>query len=79
MLLCHFDGLLHAVGRANRRAPNAKDDTGREKTRRTVSIDRPAERLRIERPGTIGRDFDEMLLADTGDADRLVNRRVGLR
>ena len=79
MLSRHFNGLVHAIGRADRRAPNTKDDASREETRRVISVDRPAERLRVERPRTISRNFDEVLLADTGDSDRLVNRRVSLR
>jgi len=61
------------VGRANRRASNTEDDTGRKKTRVAIGVDCPAERFRVECPGTIGRDFDQILLADTGDANRLVN------
>ena len=75
----HFDGLVHPVGRADRRAPNAQHDAGRKESRCAISVDRRAERLRVERPGTIGRDLDEIPLADPGDSYRLVDGRVGLR
>ena len=75
----HFDGLAQSVRGTDRCAPDAQDDPGREEPRRAIHLDRFAERLRIEGPRTIGRNLDEVLLADPGDADRLVDRRVGLR
>ena len=66
-------------GGADRRAADTQDDPGREETRREIRLDRRAEGLRIEGPGTIGRDLDEVLLPDPGDSDGLVDRRVGLR
>ena len=59
--------------------PTHRTTPAGEEARREIRLGRRAEGLRIEGVGIIGRNLDEVLLADAGDADRLVDRRVGLR